>query len=110
VIFRNLAVEDLEKIVDLQLRRVHRALAERRLELVVTDAAKRYLAEAGFDPVYGARPLKRLIQRQVENPIALGVLRGDYEEGQAIEVDRGRGGALEFRALERGEAVAAPGE
>ncbi len=110
VIFRSLAVEDLEKIVELQLARVRRALAERRLALVVTDAAKRYLAEAGFDPVYGARPLKRLIQRQVENPIALGVLRGDYKEGQAIEVDRGRGGDLEFRALERGEAVAAPGD
>ncbi len=110
VIFRSLSVDDLVEIVDLQLGRVRHALAERHLDLVVTDAAKRYLAEAGFDPIYGARPLKRLIQRQIENPIALGLLRGDFKEGQAIEVDRDPSGGLSFRALETGETVTAGGE
>jgi ATP-dependent Clp protease ATP-binding subunit ClpB len=107
VIFRSLGREDLVQIVDLQLARVRRSLAERRLDIVATDAAKRWLAEAGYDPVFGARPLKRLIQRQVENPIALGILRGEFREGQLIEIDRGRGGELTFRALETGEPVAA---
>jgi ATP-dependent Clp protease ATP-binding subunit ClpB len=107
VVFRSLGREDLVEIVKLQLARVRRALAERRLELVVTEAAERWLAETGFDPVFGARPLKRLIQREVENPIALGILRGEFKEGQAVEVDRGRSGALTFRALETGETVAA---
>jgi ATP-dependent Clp protease ATP-binding subunit ClpB len=107
VIFQSLKLEDLMKIVDLELGRLRKALAERHLDLEATPAAKRALAEQGFDPVYGARPLKRLIQRQIENPIALGILKGDYREGQVVEVDFAAKTGFRFRALETGEPVAA---
>ena len=106
IIFQSLSLENLIEIVDLELARVRRSVAERHLDLEVTPAARRALAEQGYDPVFGARPLKRLIQRQIENPIALGILRGDYKEGQAVEVDFGRGG-FTFRAIEMGEPVSA---
>jgi ATP-dependent Clp protease ATP-binding subunit ClpB len=107
VIFQSLKLEDLVKIVDLELARLQKALAERQLDLAVTQAARRALAEQGYDPVFGARPLKRLIQRQIENPVALGILRGDYRAGQMIEVDFAPKTGFAFRALETGEPVTA---
>jgi ATP-dependent Clp protease ATP-binding subunit ClpB len=77
-------------------------LAERRIELEVTDAAKELLAEEGWDPAYGARPLKRAIQRLVENPLALELLEGRFAEGDAVRVDA-REGELTF-----GRSVAEP--
>jgi len=62
-------------------------LAERGVQLLLTDAAKEHLAEAGWDPTYGARPLKRAIQRLVENPLALRLLEGEFEEGDTVRVD-----------------------
>jgi ATP-dependent Clp protease ATP-binding subunit ClpB len=110
VIFHSLTMEDLVQIVDLELARVRRALVDRHLDLVVTESARRALAEAGYDPVFGARPLKRLIQRQVENRVALGILRGEFKEGQVVEVDRGPQGGFTFRAPESGEPVPTSGE
>src|SRR5581483_9658935 len=81
VIFRPLSSADIERIVDLQLERVAQLLAERKLGLEVTPAAKQLLVAEGYDPVYGARPLKRAIQRLVQNPLALAVLEGQYREG-----------------------------
>ncbi len=85
--FRALTREQLGEIVDLQLERLRARLAERGLGLELTDAAKEHLAEAGWDPTYGARPLKRALQRLVENPLALRLLEGDFAEGDTIRVD-----------------------
>jgi ATP-dependent Clp protease ATP-binding subunit ClpB len=87
VVFRPLTPEELSAIVDLQVRQLQRRLAENHIELVVTDRAKQYLAWAGYDMVYGARPLKRLIQREVLNPLALRLLDGTVKEGQKVQVD-----------------------
>ena len=85
--FKQLSREQIGEIVELQLARLRDRLAERRIELEITDAAKEALAEAGWDPAYGARPLKRAIQRLVENPLALRLLEGDFVDGDTIRVD-----------------------
>jgi len=87
VVFEALTREQLAHIVELQLERLRDRLAERRIALDVTDAAKELLAEEGWDPAYGARPLKRAIQRLVENPLALRLLEGDFAEGDGVRVD-----------------------
>ena len=89
--FEPLTKEQIGEIVELQLRRVEVRLAERGLRLELTDAAKETLAEAGWDPTYGARPLKRAIQRMIENPLALRLLEGDFAEGDVICVDASDG-------------------
>ena len=95
VLFQPLSREQLSEIVDLQLGRLRERLAERRLELEVTDAAKELLAEEGWDPAYGARPLKRAIQRLLENPLARELLEGRFAEGDTVRVDA-RDGELAF--------------
>jgi ATP-dependent Clp protease ATP-binding subunit ClpB len=85
--FRALTEDDFERIVDIQLRRLRDRLAERRLTLEVSDAAREWLAHAGYDPVYGARPLKRVIQRAISDPLALALLEGRFVEGSTVEVD-----------------------
>jgi ATP-dependent Clp protease ATP-binding subunit ClpB len=87
VTFRSLTREDLAIIVGIQLTRLRTRLAERRLGLEVTDAAAHWLAERGFDPDYGARPLRRVIQRHVEDPLALALLEGAYKDGDLVVVD-----------------------
>jgi len=95
VLFEALSREQLAGIVDLQLERLRSRLAERKITLEVTDAAKEALADAGWDPAYGARPLKRAIQRLVENPLALRLLEGDFADGDAIRVDA-QNGEIDF--------------
>jgi ATP-dependent Clp protease ATP-binding subunit ClpB len=85
--FRALDEKDLAVIVGIQLGRLRRRLAERRLVLNVTPAASQELAREGYDPAFGARPLKRVIQRRLEDPIALKVLEGAYHDGDTINVD-----------------------
>jgi ATP-dependent Clp protease ATP-binding subunit ClpB len=87
IVFRPLTEEQLTRIVDIQLRRLENRLADRRATLVVTDAARKLLAKRGWDPVYGARPLKRTIQRLVQDPLAMMLLEGKFGEGDTIEVD-----------------------
>jgi ATP-dependent Clp protease ATP-binding subunit ClpB len=91
VVFHPLSRDQLADIVELQLERLRARLAERGLSLELTDSAKELLAEAGWDPTYGARPLKRAIQRMVENPLALRLLEGEFEEGDTVRVDAGDG-------------------
>jgi ATP-dependent Clp protease ATP-binding subunit ClpB len=93
IIFRPLGTDEIARIVDLQLERVQQLLAAKKLSLEVTPAAKRLLVADGYDPVYGARPLKRAIQRLVQNPLALAVLQGEYQEGDRVRVDRVKSGA-----------------
>ncbi|MBU6233167.1 MAG: AAA family ATPase [Acidobacteria bacterium] len=85
--FRSLGESDLAVIVGIQLQRLRARLAERRLTLHVTDAAAAFLAHEGFDPAFGARPLKRVLQRKVEDPLALAVLQGVYRDGDTITID-----------------------
>jgi ATP-dependent Clp protease ATP-binding subunit ClpB len=96
--FRPLSREQLGEIVELQLERLRERLAERELSLELTDAAKEALAEAGWDPTYGARPLKRAIQRLLENPLALRLLEGDFAAGDGILVDAQHGDLVFQRA------------
>jgi len=103
IVFRPLAREDIRRIVDLQLARLATLLGGRKLGLDVTPAARDLLSDLGFDPVYGARPLKRVIQQRLQNPIALEVLEGHFPEGSTVRVDRADDG-LRF------SAVAGPGE
>ncbi len=93
IIFRPLGTKEIEHIVDLQLESVKRLLAERKLGLEITPAAKQVIVAEGYDPVYGARPLKRAIQRLIQNPLALAVLEGKYAEGDRVKVDRTKDGA-----------------
>jgi ATP-dependent Clp protease ATP-binding subunit ClpB len=101
--FHPLSREQIGEIVDLQLRRLHERLADRGLSLELTDEAKDLVAEAGWDPTYGARPLKRALQRLVENPLAMRLLEGDFAEGDKVLVDA-QDGELVF---EKAGAVAA---
>lgn len=86
VVFHPLGREHIRKIVDIQLGYLHERLAERDIRIHLSDAARDKLADAGFDPVYGARPLKRAIQQQVENPLAQEILKGTFKSGDLIEV------------------------
>jgi len=91
LLFNRLGKEHILKIADIQLRSVARRLEGRRLKLEVTDAAKQYLADVGYDPLFGARPLKRAIQGELENPLAKAVLAGQFPDGSTIVADRAAG-------------------
>ncbi len=105
IIFHSLALEHLVQIVDIQLERLRKLLAERKIELELSQAAKRKLAEDGFDPVYGARPLKRTIQRELQDPLAIAILQGQFGEGDKVTVDV-RDGELVFEKSRGLEQVA----
>jgi ATP-dependent Clp protease ATP-binding subunit ClpB len=97
--FSSLDKETLRRIVDIQLDSVRKRLAERRLDLSLTPAAKDLLAKEGYDPAYGARPLKRAVSRLVVDPLARMLLAGEVKEGQRLEADAGKDGQLVFRAV-----------
>ena len=97
VIFKSLTREDLAKIVDIQLNHVAQLLGERGFQLEVSPAARQALAEIGYDPDFGARPLKRAIQREVQDPLALKILSGEFDEGAIILVDK-NDNSLTFKA------------
>jgi ATP-dependent Clp protease ATP-binding subunit ClpB len=103
IFFHPLSREHMKQIIDIQLAGLTKRLEERKIHVILTDAAKDDLVREGYDPVYGARPLKRSIQRRVLDPLALRVLEGTFGEGDTIAVDRGAGG-LQF---EKREAVSA---
>ncbi|MBN2074749.1 MAG: AAA family ATPase [Dehalococcoidales bacterium] len=87
IVFHELNEEQLRSIVDLMVKDLEKRLQERKLTLVMTDAAKSWIARVGFDPVYGARPLRRAVERYVENPLSTKVLKGEFSEGDSITVD-----------------------
>ncbi|MBF6569827.1 MAG: ATP-dependent chaperone ClpB [Candidatus Binataceae bacterium] len=95
VVFHPLAKEELRAIVEIQLARLRKRLEDRKIELELTNAALDYFAEHGYDPVYGARPLKRLIQRELETALSRRLLSGDVRDGSRVRIDAGAGG-LEF--------------
>ena len=104
IVFRALTQEQLGAIVDIQLARLRKRLDERKMALVVTDAAKQILIEHGWDPVYGARPLKRAIQRMIQDPLAMLLLEGRFADGDTIEVDAAKG-KLSFEKVKAGAAT-----
>src|SRR5216110_879088 len=95
IVFKPLTQDQLGAIIDIQLKRLQKRLEERKIALVVTDAARRLLIERGWDPVYGARPLKRAIQRLVQDPLAMMLLGGKFGDGDTVEVDA-KGGEIVF--------------
>lgn len=104
--FQALTREELGEIVELQLERLRARLAERGIELELTDAAKEAVAEAGWDPSYGARPLKRALQRMIENPLAMRLLEGEFADGDRVRVDA-QNGELVFERAEAAEPARA---
>ena len=93
IIFSPLSREQIKQIVNIQLERLRKRLAERRIALQLTPAALELIAEEGYDPNYGARPLKRVIQRRLQDPIAMAILEGRLNEGDTVEVEAA-GGAI----------------
>jgi ATP-dependent Clp protease ATP-binding subunit ClpB len=95
IIFDRLTEDDLKKIVEIQLKRLSKRLEQQKITLKLTDAAKAFIAREGYDPVYGARPLKRAIQNDILNPLSMDILEGKFSEGETIKVDA-KNGALSF--------------
>ena len=91
ILFHRLAAEHMAPIVDIQVSRVAKLLADRKIGIDLTDAARSWLGRVGYDPVYGARPLKRAVQRYLQDPLADLILRGDVRDGQTVHVDEGDG-------------------
>ncbi|NKX75930.1 ATP-dependent chaperone ClpB, partial [Rhodobacteraceae bacterium R_SAG3] len=94
VIFDRLARQDMDGIVEIQLRRLAKRLAQRKITLELDDGAKTWLADEGYDPVFGARPLKRVIQRALQNPLAEALLAGDIKDGETVPVSAGAEGLV----------------
>lgn len=102
IVFNPLTCEMLKSIVDIQVKRMKKYLEDKRIDIVLTDAAKEHVAEIGYDPVFGARPLKRAIQKEILNPLALKLLDGTVREGDTVEVDY-REGHMVFDTVATGE-------
>ncbi|HEX2738433.1 MAG TPA: AAA family ATPase, partial [Acidimicrobiia bacterium] len=94
VVFHRLDERHIEQIVEIQVAQLRARLAERNLGLELTEAARAYVARTGYDPDFGARPLKRVLQREVADPIALALLQGEYHDGDVIEVDASADGLV----------------
>jgi ATP-dependent Clp protease ATP-binding subunit ClpB len=103
VVFRPLDQDDLRQVVDIQIRQVRQRLADQKVGLEITDAARDLLVELGFDPHYGARPLRRVIQRTVLDPLAVKLLAGEFQPGDTVVIDAEAGSIVLRRA-----PVAAP--
>ncbi|HEX2779197.1 MAG TPA: AAA family ATPase [Gemmatimonadaceae bacterium] len=105
IIFRPLGQEEIEHIVGLQLGRLEKLLADRKLTLELTPEARRIIAEEGYDPAFGARPLKRAVQRLLQNPLALAILEGRFAEGDTIRAVPAPGGGIAFERAGVAEPV-----
>jgi ATP-dependent Clp protease ATP-binding subunit ClpB len=97
IIFKPLSKETILKIVDLQIDLLGQRLADKKIELVVKNKARELLAERGYDPVYGARPLKRVIQRDIQNPLAMKILAGEFREGETVLIEVSQDGEIVFK-------------
>ncbi len=97
VLFRGLSEEQLKHIVEIQLKRLEKLLSDRKITLSLSDKAKAFIAKNGYDPVYGARPLKRAIQKHIQDPLSLKILQGDFKDGDHIQADAGDVGSVVFK-------------
>jgi ATP-dependent Clp protease ATP-binding subunit ClpC len=109
VVFRNLTKEHMEQIIDIVVDEMLNKVSDRQIEIELTKSAKEFIAEKGFDPVYGARPLKRVIQKHIEDPVAEEMLKGKFSDGSQIEVQQ-KGKALEFVEVGRKPVVKSEGK
>jgi ATP-dependent Clp protease ATP-binding subunit ClpB len=107
VVFHRLDERHIEQIVSLQVDLLRARLAERGLGLELTQAALEHIARVGYDPDYGARPLKRVLQREIADPVALAVLQGEYREGDTIAVDAVPDGGLVFNRKQDQQVIVA---
>jgi len=99
VIFHGLGIEQIKAIVGIQMKKLEQRLLERKIHLSLTDKAKEWIAKEGFDPTYGARPLKRVIQKEIQDKLALKLLEGKIKEGDAVIVDLdAKKGELAFKS------------
>jgi ATP-dependent Clp protease ATP-binding subunit ClpB len=96
IIFNKLSKDDIHQIVDIQMNTLRRRLAQQYIEIALTKAGKDYLGERGYDPVYGARPLKRTVQRLVQDPIAMKLLKGEIKEKDHLKIDKGANGEMKI--------------
>jgi ATP-dependent Clp protease ATP-binding subunit ClpB len=94
ILFHRLKREQMGKIVDIQIARLQKLLAERKITIDLDDAAKDWLGKRGYDPAYGARPLKRVIQKYVQDPLAEQLLEGTIHDGERVEITAGKDGLL----------------
>jgi ATP-dependent Clp protease ATP-binding subunit ClpB len=92
IVFQPLGRAEIAQIVDIQLRQLQQRVADRKLTLDLTDAAREYVANKGYDPAFGARPLKRLIQREIQDQLALRLLSGEIKDGDMVRIDAGESG------------------
>jgi len=105
IVFHQLTEEQLRSIVELMVKDLQGRLADRKLNIELTEEAKSWLVKEGYDPVYGARPLRRAIERYVENPLSAKILQGEFSEGDTVMVDLGDDG-LTFTVKKRAKAAA----
>lgn len=105
IVFKPLSREQIGQIVEIQLNRLRRLLADRKISLELSPAAREKLVAEGYDPVFGARPLKRVIQQRIQNPLALYLLQGDFRDGDTILIDVAPDGSLAFERIVVGEVV-----
>jgi ATP-dependent Clp protease ATP-binding subunit ClpB len=87
IIFQNLTPDEIVRIVDIQIQRLARRLADNDITLILSNGAKQFIAEKGYDPVYGARPIKRVIQQYIENPLSMEILKGSITQGSKISAE-----------------------
>ena len=97
IIFRPLSKEQLKKIVDIQIDHLRKRLEEKEIKINVSDKVKEYIAELGYDPVYGARPLKRTIQKYIQDPLATQLLKNEFREGDTVFADLDNTGEITFK-------------
>jgi len=107
IVFGPLTREQIGQIVEIQLGRLRQMLQDRKVTLELTDAARQRLAEEGYDAVYGARPLKRVIQQRLQNELAMRLLQGEFREGDRVTVDFDSEGGFTFRKAKADGSVAA---
>jgi ATP-dependent Clp protease ATP-binding subunit ClpB len=101
ILFHGLTLEHLKQIIKIQLAHLQKRLLERKINLEVTDAAEEHIAREGYDPVFGARPLKRAIQKEIQNPLAFRILQGEFRDGDTVLVDySSKTGELVFQKRE----------
>jgi ATP-dependent Clp protease ATP-binding subunit ClpC len=108
IIFNTLSLEDMERIVDLQMKEVGGRLGEQGLTAELTEAARKWLAKQGYDPQFGARPLRRAIQKHVESPLSVRLLRGEFHSGDCVIVDADHDELTFTRKESAGELVSVP--
>jgi ATP-dependent Clp protease ATP-binding subunit ClpB len=101
MVFHPLTLEHVKQILGLQLRQLEGRLAERKLTLELSESAREHVALAGYDPAFGARPLKRVLQKKIQDPLAVGILEGVYPEGSTVVVDTDGKGKLTLHAEQR---------